>query len=323
MRFVLRKTGQYVLVVFIAFVLNFALPRLMPGCPLMLLAGEDVGLLPPEARAEIIARHGLDQPLWRQFITYFRQVFAGDLGYSYHRRRPITDIILERLPWTLLLSGLSLVLSTSIGIVVGTLASWSRKSRFDLTALSLFVFLDSMPGFWLGMILMALFGAQLRWFPIFGAYSPHANYTGWLAMVDILRHLALPLTTLTLVTIAGIFLIMRYSMLNVLGAQYIQTARAKGLGEPRVIFYHAGRNALLPVITVIMLSLGFVASGTTVIETVFTYPGVGRLMFEAVMQRDYPVIQASFLIITLAVVMANIAADVMYPIVDPRVRSGR
>lgn len=292
----------------------------MPGSPLQLLAGEDVGLLSSEAKAAVLARHGLDQPLWRQFTIYIGQLARGDLGYSYRQRRPIRAIILDRLPWTILLAGSALALSAVIGVIVGTLAAWRRGRISDLGTLSLFIFLDSMPSFWLGMILVALFAAHRRWFPVFGAQSPFADYTGWATVLDVLRHLALPLATLTLVTIAGLFIITRYATLEILGEQYITVARAKGLSEWRVIFRHALRNALLPVITVFMLSLGFVVSGATVIETVFAWPGLGRLMFEAVLQRDYPVLQATFMMVTVCVIAANLVADLLYPLVDPRVR---
>lgn len=315
-----QKVFQYSLVLLITLVINFSLPRLMPGSPLELLAGEDVGRLTSEEREEIMGRHGLDQPILGQFVIYLGQLKEGDLGYSYRQNRPVSEIIWERLPWTLLLTGSALILSSLVGVVFGTLAAWRRGRFSDVGPLSLFIFLDSMPSFWLGMIMVALFGARLRWFPIFGARTPFADYTGWAAVTDILHHLALPLLTLTLVTIAGLFLIIRYATLETLGEQYITVARAKGLAERIIIFRHVLRNAMLPAITVFMLSLGYVVSGTTVIETVFAWPGLGRLMFEAVMQRDYPVLQASFMVVTVCVIAANLVADLLYPLVDPRVR---
>jgi peptide/nickel transport system permease protein len=170
------------------------------------------------------------------------------------------------------------------------------------------------------MILIAVFAAGLKWFPIFGAVTAGAALSGWPLVVDRARHLALPLATLTLITIPGTYLIMRYSMLTVLGEQYIATARAKGLAERVVLRRHAVRNALLPVATVFMLNLGFIASGATVTETVFSYPGIGRLLYEAVLNRDYPVLQGTFFIITVSVIAANILADLAYPFIDPRVR---
>ncbi len=321
LRFWGHKLLQYGLVLLITLVINFSLPRLMPGSPLELLAGEDVGRLTTEERQEVMSRHALDQPVHQQFIIYLGQLGQGDLGYSYRQNRPVSTIIWERLPWTLLLTGSALVLSSIIGVIFGTLAAWRRGRFSDVGSMSLFIFLDSMPSFWLGMILVALFGARLRWFPVFGARTPFADYTGWAALVDVLHHLALPLLTLTLVTIAGLFLIIRYSTLETLGEQYITVARAKGLPERLIIFRHVLRNAMLPGITVFMLSLGYVVSGTTVIETVFAWPGLGRLMFEAVIQRDYPVLQATFMVVTVCVIIANFVADLLYPLADPRVRT--
>jgi len=320
LRFWGRKLLHYLLVFAFTLALNFSLPRLMPGSPMQLLAGEDVGLLSQAEREEIMVRHGLDQPLWRQFVIYLRQLSAGDLGYSYRQSRPVSEIVRERLPWTLLLTGSALFLSAFIGMICGALAAWRRGRFSDIGVLSLFIFLDSMPSFWLGMILVAVFGSTLRWFPVFGAQSPFAGYTGWAAVADVLHHLVLPLTTLTLVTVAGLFLTMRYSTLEVLGEQYISVAQAKGLPERLIIFRHLLRKALLPSITLFMLNLGFVVSGATVVETVFTWPGLGRLTFEAVMQRDYPVLQAAFMLVTVSVIAANLVTDLLYPLIDPRVR---
>lgn len=314
------KLVSYAFVLLVAVTLNFLLPRLMPGTPLRFLVGEEVALLSPESVRELLAQHGLDRPLWEQYLRYLAQLARGDLGYSYQERKPVLAVLIERLPWTLLLTGTALLLSTTIGIVVGALAAWRHGSAFDAIALSLFVLLDSMPSFWLGMILVAFFAVQLGWFPIFGAQTPWANLTGWEYLVDILRHLALPTLTLTLATISGTFLVMRSAMIGVLGEDYIRTARSKGLSELRVLYRHAVRNGLLPVTTVFMINLGFLVSGATVVETVFSYPGLGRLLYEAVLQRDYPLMQGAFLLIAISVLVANFLADLLYSRIDPRVR---
>lgn len=319
-RFVAGKGVQYALVLLFAVTLNFALPRLMPGSPLVFLAGEDVAFMSQEQRAQLLAAFGLDQPLWRQYVIYLRNLATGNLGFSFQQGRPINAIIADRLPWTLALVGTGLIAATLVGVGWGTLAAWRRRSAFDLSSVGVAMFFDSVPSFWLGMVFIAVFAAGLRWFPIFGAMTPGAGFSGWPLLVDLARHLTLPLLTLTLITIPGMFLIMRYSMLTVLGEQYIATARSKGIGDRGVMFRHAMRNALLPVATVFMLNVGFVVSGATVIETVFSYPGVGRLLFEAVLARDYPVLQATFFIITVSVIGANILADMLYPLIDPRVR---
>jgi peptide/nickel transport system permease protein len=319
-RFVAGKGVQYALVLLFAVTLNFMLPRMMPGSPLMFLVGEDAGFMTAEQRGQLLEAFGLDQPLWRQYLIYLGNLATGNLGFSFQQGRPIAAIIADRLPWTLALVGTGLVAGTLLGVAWGTLAAWRRRSALDVGSVGVAMFFDSVPSFWLGMVFIAVFAAGLRWFPIYGAMTPGAGLSGWPLLVDMARHLVLPLATLTLITIPGIFLIMRYSMLTVLGEQYVATARSKGVSDRAVMFRHAMRNALLPVATVFMLNVGFLVSGATVIETVFSYPGVGRLLFEAVLARDYPVLQATFFIITVSVIAANILADLLYPLIDPRVR---
>jgi len=320
-RFLAGKGAQYLLVLVLTVALNFMLPRMMPGSPMVFLAGEDIGFLTQEQRAQLYALHGLDQPRWKQFVTYAANLARGQLGYSFQRGRPIAAMIGERLPYTLLLVGLGLVLATIAGVALGALAAWRRGSAVDLGTLGVAMLFESVPSFWLGMILIAVFAARLGWLPIFGAETAGVSLYGWAHLVDRARHLVLPLSTLVLITIPGVFLIMRYSMLSVLGERYIATARAKGVAEAAVLRRHAVRNALLPVATVFMLNLGFIVGGATVIETVFSYPGIGRLLYEAVLNRDYPVIQGTFLIITVSVIAANMMCDLLYPLIDPRVRA--
>ncbi len=319
-RFFAGRGAQYLLVLALTIALNFFLPRMMPGSPLVFLAGEDVGFLDAAQRQQLYALYGLDQPQWKQFATYVANLARGELGYSFQRGRPIAALIGERLPWTLLLVGIALVLAAMIGAALGALAAWRRGTPLDLGTLGVAMLFESVPSFWLGMILIAVFGAGLGWFPIFGAVTAGLSLSGWPLVLDRARHLVLPLATLTLITVPGTYLIMRYSMLSVLGEQYIATARAKGVGERVVLRRHAVRNALLPVATVFMLNLGFIASGATVIETVFSYPGLGRLLYEAVLNRDYPVLQGTFFVITVSVIAANVLADLLYPLIDPRVR---
>lgn len=317
------KFLQYVIVIVLMLTLNFLLPRLMPGNPLVFLAGEDVGFMTSEEKNEILDKHGLNDSIPQQYISYVKNILTGDFGYSYQQKRPIVDLLKERMPWTLLLAGLGLVISTIIGVMFGALSAWRRGTSIDANLLTMFMFLSAMPSFWIGMILVSIFSAQLGLFPVFGAESGWSNLTGMDRLFDILRHLALPLTTLVLISVTNTFMIMRYSMLNVLGEDYIMMAKAKGVRDRVIKYKHTMRNALLPVATVFMLSLGFMLGGATVIETVFAYPGVGRLMFESVVSRDYPLIQATFLIITFSVVIANLLADILYPLLDPKVGGQR
>ncbi|MDC0760051.1 ABC transporter permease [Brevibacillus sp. AG] len=318
-RFLTGKVTQYIFVIFIMLTLNFLLPRLMPGSPLAYIAGEDIMLMTTEEKEAILEAHGLNQSLLEQYFIYLGNIATMDFGYSYQQKMPITQLISERLPWTLLLTGLNLAISTLLGVIFGTISAWKWGKRSDVSLLTIFMFLSAMPSFWLGMILVAIFAAQWGLLPIFGAQTAWSNLTGLDRVTDIAHHLVLPLVTLVLITVTTTYMTMRYSMLNVLGEDYIMMARAKGVKEKMIKYRHAMRNALLPVATVFMLSLGNIFGGATVIETVFAYPGIGRLMFEAVLSRDYPVIQAAFLIITLSVVIANFLADILYPILDPKV----
>ena len=320
-RFFTAKFGQYALVLLVALTLNFMLPRLMPGDPLQYIVGEDIGRLTPEERERIRVEQGLDRPVHEQFWKYISGLARGDLGWSIGRKAPIGDVLKDRLPPTLLLAGGALILSTVVGVALGAAAAWRRGSRSDLGIMSLFIFLESLPAFWVGMLLVAVFAVNLRVLPIFGFESPYVRYDGMNRVGDIARHLLLPLITLTIVSISAMFLTARYSMLAVLGEEYITVARSKGVRERAVLFRHALRNALLPIATLVMLRVGFIVSGAVVVETVFAYPGVGRMLFEAVLARDYPLLQAGFILTTLTVVVANVFVDLMYPFLDPRVRA--
>ena len=316
-----QKLGQYAIVIFVAVTLNFALPRLMPGNPLALIAGVDVGLLTPAERAQIIEDVGLNEPLLSQYADYWVSIGTGDLGQSYRSGRPIVELIGERLPWTLLLAGGALVISAVVGIVLGAISAWRRGGKVDLPMLTGMIALQSLPSFWLGMLLISVFAVNLGMFPSFGAVSPAADFTGWEQVRDVLEHAILPIVTLSVLSTPGVYLTMRYSMLEVLGEDFIRTARAKGASERRVLFGHVARNAIAPVVTFLAIRLAFSFGGAVIIETVFSYPGLGRLVFEAVAGRDFPVMQAAFLVFTVAVLVANLIADLLYPILDPRTRT--
>lgn len=312
---------QYLLVFFVAATINFFLPRLMPGNPLVLLAGVDVGLLKPEERAQILERVGLDQPLYKQYFTYWGDLLRGDLGYSYRQKRPISEMLLGTLPWTLLLTGSALLVSSVVGVLLGAISAWRRASWLDVSLLWSMIAVNSLPSFWLGMLLVSVVSVQWGLLPSFGAVTPASGYAGWAKVNDIVRHALLPVITLAVVSIPNIYITMRYTMLSVLGSEFIRTCRAKGLHESAVLFRHVVRNALAPVATVLALRLGFAFGGTVVVETVFSYPGLGRLIFEAVSGRDYPVMQAAFLLFTVAVLLSNLLADLLYPLLDPRTQS--
>ena len=315
------KILQYVGVLIVAITLNFLLPRLMPGNPLELLAGAEVGMMSPQERQQVIEAVGLDRPLHMQYIKYIGDVLTGNFGYSYRQSRPIIDMIAERLPWTLFLASSSLILSDFIGIVLGELAVLRRGRPFDILMYNTMIVIDSLPSFWIGMLGIAIFAVRLGLLPSQGAVTPASGYQGIEYFRDVLEHAILPIATLSIVSTPRIFLMMRYTMIGVIGEDFIRTARSKGLTERSILTKHTIPNALIPVVTVLALRFGYAFGGTVVIETVFSYPGLGRLIFEAVRGRDYPVMQAGFLLITIAVLASNLFADWLYPKLDPRVRA--
>jgi peptide/nickel transport system permease protein len=291
----------------------------MPGTPLKYIAGEDVILLTSAEKKEIMDKYGLNDPILVQYGNYIKNIITGDFGYSFQKKQAVNLIIKSRIRWTLLLTGSNLIITSLLGISLGTLAAWNRGKRKDIVISNIMMFLKSMPSFWIGMILVAVFGATLKWLPTFGAYSIIPK-TGVLEnIIDVILHLILPLSTLVMLSVSSIFLTMRYSMIDVIGEDYVFMAGVKGLSEKKIKYRYAMRNALIPVSTVIMLNLGYMVGGATIVETVFAYPGIGRLMYEAVLARDYPVLQAVFLIITLSVIFANLLSDLLYPIIDPKV----
>lgn len=304
----------------VAIGVNFALPRAMPGGPIRAIAGADARALPEESRERILAEYGLDRPLVVQFGDYAAGVLTGDLGRSLADKRPVTTRILERLPWTLLLMGTSLLVTSLVGIFFGLLAGAGRERSRGAGGLAVFLALDAMPPFWIGMLLLLAFGVHLQLFPTFGASSlaPDLDTAGRLLAVG--RRLVLPATTLVLAGIGHTYLLVRYSMLTVMGRGYIRMARAKGIGPDRVLFRHALPNAVLPVYTHLMLELGWLIGGAVVVETVFSYPGLGRLLFQAVLARDFPLMQGAFLLLTVSIIGMNLVADLTYPLLDPRVR---
>ena len=229
------------------------------------------------------------------------------------------ELIAERLPWTVSLALVNVVLTTIIGSILGVIAAWNRAKKTDVILSSVMMFLKSMPSFWVGMILIAIFGSTLGWLPTFGARNMWDDLTGFAWFIDVVRHMILPSLTMLVLSLSSTFITMRYSMIDTLGEDYIMMARIKGLPEKKIRYRHAMRNALIPVATSVMMDLGYIVGGSTIIETVFAYPGTGRLMFEAVSARDFPLIQGCFLISTICVLVANIVADLIYPIIDPKV----
>ena len=304
--------------IFIIMTLNFIIFRLMPGDPISMIA--DVIRLRPEQVRRLYELFGLDKPLWDQYVQYVVQTLQGFYGYSFYTQRPVAQDILERLPNTLLLVGTATVLSIVIGVVVGIVAAARRGSAVDISAISFGFLGNSVPVFWLGLILLLVFGVNLRWFPLRGTTSVPAPADSLGLVVDIMWHMTLPTLALVIILFGGYALVMRAAMIDVLTEDYITLARAKGLDERTVLYKHALRNAMLPMVTVIALAFGFLLSGALLTETVFSWYGLGRYIWDAILKQDYPSLQGIFFIISVMVVAANLIADIIYGVLDPRVR---
>jgi len=319
---VVGRIAQYALVVLITLSLNFAIPRLAPGSPIdYLVPSEQVSTVTPEQRERILAQFGLERPLAEQYWSYLAGIAQGDLGVSTQQGRPVVDMLLERLPWTLVLVGGAIALSLIVGAGAGFLAAARRGGRMEVGGLAFFMFLDSMPPFWIGMLLLVLFSGYLNLLPVFGAL-PLTNAAGGFGLtLDVAERLVLPLLTLTLVRAGWLFLVARSSLAGELSEDYILMAEAKGLPRRRIVLRHGVRNALLPLVTAVAVEAGTLVGGATVVETVFSYPGLGRLIYESVLSRDYTVLQGAFLLLAVGVIAANLLADLLYPLIDPRVRT--
>ena len=320
----LGRPIAYAITFFLAITLNFFLPRLMPGDPLALIAGNAVRQMNAEQIAKLREAHGLDNPLGVQYLRYLGRLARGDLGrsYRYSGGQTVVQVLAERFVWTFFLVSVSLTLALIIGSALGAWAAWERGRATDLGLLTGLFTLRAMPTFWLAMMLIPIFAISLRIFPSGDSYS-FPRPSGWAAVADVLWHAVLPITVLMLAYIPTAFAIMRSSLLSVLSGTFVRTARAKGLPERTVLFRHAMRNALLPVITAFALDFGQLLGGVLLIETVFNYRGMGNMMFEAVKSRDYPLLQGGFLVFTLGVLAINLVTDWLYTRLDPRLRGGR
>jgi peptide/nickel transport system permease protein len=318
-RHVVRTSLQYAAVLFAAVCLNFALPRLAPGDAVdYLFPPELAGAISPEQRAQVLSEFGLDEPVLTQFWEYLVALGQGDLLLSVRYGRPVLDVLAERIGWTVLLVGSAVVLATLIGTFLGFRSAWRRGSAGDTGVLSGVMFLDALPPFFLGLLLLLVFSVELGWLPTFGA-QPTTSAAGAELLVEVGKRLVLPLVTLTLASVGPIYLIARSALLSELREDYVLMAEAKGL-PARAVRRHAQRNALLPVSTVVLIGLGTLVGGAAVVETVFSYPGLGRLIYESVLARDYPVLQGAFLLLAVGVILANFLNDLLYPLLDPRVR---
>jgi peptide/nickel transport system permease protein len=330
--FLIKKIGFAISTLIVVIIFNFFLFRILPGDPVKLIVHSP--RMTAESQERIRTSFGLDKPIWfnmdklregdilgafdTQFTAYVRNLFRGDLGVSFSTRMDVTNLLKERVWRTVVLVVLGEVLAIGIGIVLGMIAAWRRGTKLDTSILLWGLFTWAMPTFFFGIILMILVRGH---FPIGGMVTPGLHpEDGWVYWKDVGWHLILPTITLTILYMSEYMLIMRSSVVEVLSEDFILTAKAKGMNAFQIFRDHALKNSMLPMVTIIALTLGYTVGGAIQVETVFSWPGIGRLMFEAVQKRDYPVLQGTFLLLAVSVIVANLIADLLYATLDPRVK---
>jgi peptide/nickel transport system permease protein len=320
-KFIFKRLIEILVIFFVILTVLFVLFRISPGDPLSRIL--DPNMTPEDAR-RLIAQLGLDQPIWIQYVYYLKNFFLGNLGISFHYGQPVTSIIWNRLFNTMILFTTAIILSALAGVFLGKIAAWHKGEKTDtwLTLGALVCHTLFLP--WVALILIWVFAYKIGGFPLNGMISPEIwadpSSSSWLKFLDVLHHMVLPLITLFLIHFGSYLLIMRSSMLDTLREDYILTARAKGLTEKVIRNRHAAPNAALPVLTSVGLSLAFSISGGALTETVFSWPGIGRELVFSVSNNDYPLAQASFLLISIVVLLSNLVVDVLYIYLDPRIR---
>lgn len=294
----------------------------MPGNPVSRFVNP---LMSPKAQQQILKEFGLTKPLYIQFILYLKDIFTGNFGVSFlYYPTPVSTLIVQRLPWTLFLMGTATTFSAIIGIILGLIVAW-KQGKLDSTLTYLFITLRSIPTFWLGLIFLIMFGVVLKIFPTSGYFSTSLLITraGIIPFIEnVFSHSFLPIITLMAYLTGGNFLIMRASTITILREDFVVTLKAFGYDDKKILYGHVFKNASLPMITNIGIQLGYIVSGAVLVEAVFTYPGMGLLIYQAVLARDYPTLQGSFFILTLTTLIALLITDILYGLIDPRIRRG-
>ena len=323
MAFLLRRLGFYLAAFIAAATINFFLPRLMPGDPIQIMFSSTGTELSAENLASLKLTFGfVDGPLWQQYLTYLKSIFTGDLGRSIkYFPLPVTEVLGHALIWTVALMGTATLISFTLGTFLGILAAWRRGSVFDVVVSVGAIFATSVPAVVTSLIVLFFFGFTLNWFPTGYSADPALDPAFSLTYIlSVLYHGILPMLTLCTVLTGGFAVTMRNNMINLLGEDYIVMGRAKGLSDSRVMILYAARNALLPTVSSLAIAIGTVLGGSLVTEVVFNYPGLGNILYQAILARDYPVIQGQLLIMTIAMLVANFIVDISYVLLDPRLR---
>lgn len=318
-KYIAGRVGQILVTFFIIITVLFFLFRLGLPDPTLALISDG---LSPEDRQLVIQRFGLDKPLWQQYFIYLGNVLRGEFGTSFHYKAPVTAIAMEKFLNTMVLMVAAIIVSYTIGPLVGVLLSWRRGSKLEVFGVTTGLMMRSAPMFWTGMIAVMIFGIQLGWLPTSGMRTLPYEATGFLDKIltwDFLWHLILPMTVVSIFYAGLPMLIMRNTMLEVLGEDFIEFSRARGLSDRRIMYGHAARNALLPVVTQLAITAGLAVGGQVVVEVVFSWPGLGREMLEAVRTSDYPMAQATFMLMAAMVLLLNFVTDLLYGRLDPRV----
>jgi peptide/nickel transport system permease protein len=319
--YLIRKLGLALVTIFVVVIINFLLFRVLPGDPVRSVIGRNVRISADTQQA-LREQFGLDKPIFPdQFLDTLGQWARGNLGVSWSLRKPVNEILLSKLWNTLLLIGIGQILAILLGVTLGLIAGWKRKSAVDVGALTFSLIAWATPTFWLGIILLAA-GSTWLGLPTGGIVSPaNVGKPLYTVIPDVAHHLILPTLTLTILYLGEYMLIMRSSILEVLSEDYILTAKAKGMSLAQVLRKHALKNAMLPIVTLIALNLGFTVSGAIYIETVFSYDGLGKMFQIALVKQDYPLLQGAFLLLAISVIIANMLADILYTYLDPRVKA--
>lgn len=319
LKYFIRKLIQSIITIWIVLTISFILFRAMPGDPVSMFVKSD-GMDPKVAQA-LIKQYGLNLPLHKQYLIYIKDMLSGNFGQSFSFKKPVLEIIAQRLPNTIILALAAQAFSIIFGILLGTVAASNRGKKIDVLLLGSALFIYAIPAFWLGIILLSYFGVKLGIVPLFGMITPGLEHaSSWEYFKDVAHHLILPAATFGLAITGRYAMIMRGSLLDIFTEDYITTAKAKGFDRKYIIRNHALPNAMLPMVTVIAISLGFVVAGAIQTETVFSWPGVGTLTIKALGLRDYPLLQGVFLIISFCVISANFIADIIYMYIDPRIK---
>lgn len=317
-RYISRRLLTGLLTVLFCLAFNFALIRFAPGDPIKIMAGIDNPN--PDMIAALTEKYGLDKSIPEQFIVYLKQLAHFDLGHSYLSNRPVIEIIKQKIVPSFMLTLTAILSSVTIGTLLGVVAARKNGGLFDRLMCSVAYVFDSLPSFWLGLMMILIFASTLKLFPTSGMYNVRAQYTGWAYVLDVLHHLVLPVCTLILVQIPYYFRIARSSVIQIMADDFIMTYRAAGMDESKIFFRYVLKNAIIPTVTVFGMSLAFMITGSTLVETVFAWPGIGRVLLDSIYQRDYPVLSGIYLMLSVSVAVMMILVDLVYAWIDPRIR---